>query len=100
MTIGHRNCRILSLDIPENTLLAFHYAQISGSNGIKIDIQLRADDEIVIFRDSTINRLLQREGIVSQLTFSEIQIMKFKRISTAIGQYEIPSDLTDDMEQL
>jgi glycerophosphoryl diester phosphodiesterase len=100
ITIGHRGCRVASLDIPENSLLAFHYAQSSGSDGIEIDVQLTADNEIVIFHDNPVDRLLQGEGIVSELTFREIQAMKFKRISTATGEYDVPSDLTDEMEEL
>lgn len=50
---GHRGA---SGHAPENTLAAFREAQEAGADWLEFDVQLSADDEIIILHDDTLKR--------------------------------------------
>lgn len=57
--------------IPENSLRAFEGAVERGL-GIELDIQLSADNEVVVFHDFTLNRVAGLDKKVKELTAEEL----------------------------
>lgn len=58
---------------PENTLYAFEEAVAVGADYIELDVQLTADDQLVVFHDKTIERTTDGEGELSKMTYEELQ---------------------------
>jgi len=70
LIIGHRGA---SADLPENTLAAFALAADQGADGIELDVQFSADNQIIICHDFTLERLAGIERKVTDLTISELK---------------------------
>lgn len=70
MIAGHRGAASLA---PENTLSGFKKALQSGAKWIELDTQLSADKTPVIFHDETVDRCTNGEGLVADLTLSQLQ---------------------------
>lgn len=70
LIIAHRGA---SADLPENTLAAFALAAEQGADGIELDVQFSADNQIVIFHDATLERLTGSKRKVSQLSTAELK---------------------------
>ncbi len=70
LIIAHRGASALA---PENTFAAFQKAIEDGADGIELDVRLSKDGVPVVFHDSTLNRLAQREGKVIKHSFTELQ---------------------------
>ena len=70
LIIAHRGA---SADLPENTLAAFALAAEQGADGIELDVRFSADKQIVIFHDSTLERLAASNYKVSELTLSQLK---------------------------
>ena len=58
---------------PENTLYAFESAVETGADYIELDVQLTADEQLVIFHDKTIDRTTDGKGELSKYTYDELQ---------------------------
>ncbi len=54
LVFAHRG---MSAFAPENTLAAFKMAFEAGADGIELDIQLSADQEIIVFHDRSLQRI-------------------------------------------
>ncbi|WP_027961948.1 glycerophosphodiester phosphodiesterase family protein [Halomonas halodenitrificans] len=52
--IAHRGS---SLDAPENTLPAIHHALEDGADMVELDVRLTRDNQVVIYHDSSLQRL-------------------------------------------
>ncbi len=70
LIIAHRGASALA---PENTIAAFQKAIAGGADGIEFDVRLSKDGIVVVFHDSTLERLTTRKGLVSSLTAEELQ---------------------------
>lgn len=70
LIIAHRGD---SVHAPENTLAAFRRAVEAGADGIEFDVQLTADGEVVVFHDSSLNRIAGRKGRIIELAFEELR---------------------------
>jgi glycerophosphoryl diester phosphodiesterase len=70
LIIAHRGASALA---PENTFAAFQKAIEDGADGIEFDVRLAKDGVPVVFHDSTLNRLAQREGKIITHSFTELQ---------------------------
>lgn len=57
--------------VPENSLRAFANAADHGY-GIELDVQMTADEELVVFHDSTLKRMCNVKKRVSDCTFEEL----------------------------
>ena len=79
--VGHRGTRI---DYDENTLDAFEIALKSGANYIEFDVRKTKDNELVVFHDSTVDRITKTSGLVENFTFSEISQIPFKMTDSHI----------------
>lgn len=58
---------------PENTLYAFKEAVEIGADYIELDVQLTADEQLVVFHDKTIERTTNGKGKLSEYTYDELQ---------------------------
>ncbi len=58
--------------MPENTLLSFYNGIAMGANGIETDIRRTADGKLILFHDSTLERVTNGEGRVEELTYDEL----------------------------
>ena len=62
---------------PENTIPAFRNALEQGADGIELDLQLTGDDEIIVFHDYQLKRLMDISGRLNQFSLKELQRLKF-----------------------
>lgn len=58
---------------PENTLPAFTRAVELGADALEMDLQLSADDEVMVIHDGTVDRTTDGAGQVRDLTLSELR---------------------------
>lgn len=70
LIIAHRGD---SVHAPENTLAAFKRAVDAGADGIEFDVRLTKDGEVVVFHDSSLNRIAGRESRIIQLSAEELR---------------------------
>ena len=60
-------------EAPENTLAAFELAVKQGCDAIELDVQLSADQEIVVCHDHTIDRTTNGTGAIATMTAEEMR---------------------------
>jgi glycerophosphoryl diester phosphodiesterase len=70
LRVGHRGARAYA---PENTLASFRKAIEIGVDAIELDVRKTKDDKIVVIHDSDVQRTTDGEGLVSELTLSQIK---------------------------
>jgi glycerophosphoryl diester phosphodiesterase len=69
MVCAHRGDNVHA---PENTMPAFLAAAENGY-GIELDVQLTADDEVVVFHDHDLKRACRRQKKICDLTYAELK---------------------------
>ncbi len=62
----------------ENTIDAFRLAKAAGYTYIETDIQLSQDGVVVVFHDSTLNRLTGNPDYISDLTWAELKDVQLR----------------------
>ena len=67
---AHRGASIYA---PENTMIAFNLAISQGAPAIELDVQLSADNKVVVFHDRTASRTTNGSGKIRQHTLSHIK---------------------------
>ena len=67
--LAHRG---LSVDAPENTLLAFEHAVRAGAGYLETDVHVSADGVAVIAHDPTLERVAGRTAAVAALSVAEL----------------------------
>jgi glycerophosphoryl diester phosphodiesterase len=73
--IAHRGLH--GAGIVENTLGAAR-AAIEANYAIEVDLQLTADGEVVVFHDSTLDRLTQASGPLATRTLAELKAIRLR----------------------
>jgi glycerophosphoryl diester phosphodiesterase/membrane-associated phospholipid phosphatase len=58
---------------PSNTIEAFDLALDQGADTLEMDLQVTADDEVVVIHDGTVDRTTGASGAVRDLTLDEVQ---------------------------
>lgn len=58
---------------PENTMPAFQAAIDSGADYIELDVQLTADEQLVVFHDDRIDRTTNGKGMLKNYTYEQLQ---------------------------
>ncbi len=71
---GHRGNSALA---PENTLKAFELAHRDGAHGIELDVQLTADNAVVVTHDFTLERVSSGSGPVAAKTLAQLKELDF-----------------------
>lgn len=69
LVIAHRGASGLA---PENTLAAFKIAIALDADGIEMDVQLSADNRVVVIHDARVNRTTNATGNVAEFTADQI----------------------------
>jgi glycerophosphoryl diester phosphodiesterase len=57
----------------ENTLAAFKHAVALGYDYLETDVHVTSDGVLLAFHDSVLDRVTDREGAISELTFEEVR---------------------------
>ncbi|WP_143462056.1 glycerophosphodiester phosphodiesterase [Levilactobacillus enshiensis] len=84
---------------PENTLLAFQAALDAGADGIETDVQLSADQQLVIMHDERVDRTTNGEGFIKDLTLTQLKRLDAgSRFSPDYAGTQIPT--LDEVIQL
>jgi glycerophosphoryl diester phosphodiesterase len=73
LRIGHRGARALE---PENTLRSFRKAVELEVDAVELDVRKTKDGKIVVIHDNTVDRTTDGSGLVSELSFKEIEGFK------------------------
>lgn len=60
---------------PENTLPAFELAVELGADGVELDVQRTADQELVVIHDETVDRTTDGKGRVAALSLAELRAL-------------------------
>lgn len=68
--IAHRGA---SGHAPENTCAAIELAAELGARWVEVDVQLTADDELVVIHDATVDRTTDGAGAVLDLTLAQLR---------------------------
>ena len=71
--IAHRGA---SGELPENTIAAFWEAINSKADIVEMDLQLTADNQVVVFHDKTVDRIFQES---SGKKISDFQLFELKK---------------------
>lgn len=58
---------------PENTLPSFQLALAQGADALETDLHFTRDDQIVLFHDSTVDRMTDGQGVVRNHTLAELK---------------------------
>jgi len=58
---------------PENTMAAFRHALAQGARAIELDVQLTADEQLVVIHDVKLERTTNGHGFVKDLTLAALQ---------------------------
>lgn len=89
--IAHRG--LWNEETPENTMGAFIKAANKGYP-IELDVQLTADNQVVVFHDEYIDRLTEEKGQLCKKTYEQLKSLKI-----AGSKYTIPL-LKDVLEEI
>jgi glycerophosphoryl diester phosphodiesterase/membrane-associated phospholipid phosphatase len=60
---------------PTNTIEAFDLALEQGADTLEMDLQLTADDEVVVIHDGTVDRTTDGTGAVRELTLEQVRAL-------------------------
>ncbi|MBR2930017.1 MAG: glycerophosphodiester phosphodiesterase [Clostridia bacterium] len=80
--------------VAENSLSAFRLAKEAGF-GIELDVRLSKDGELVVFHDSTLDRVTGVEGKVIDFTAEELKGMKLAGTDDGIPAFSEVLELID-----
>lgn len=72
---GHRGAPAL---VAENTIASFAAAVEAGVDGIELDVQLAADNTVVVMHDDAVDRTTDGHGWVGGFTWSELRRLRAK----------------------
>jgi glycerophosphoryl diester phosphodiesterase len=70
LIVAHRGS---SGNAPENTMAAFKKALIAGADMIETDVQMTADDYVVIFHDADVKRTTNGGGLLGSKKLDELR---------------------------
>lgn len=70
LNIAHRGARKVA---PENTIPAFTKAMDLGADGIELDVQISADDELFVLHDLTLNKTTNGTGVAATLPLAALK---------------------------
>lgn len=60
---------------PENTIPSFEAADAMGARMVEFDVQLSADNRLVVIHDETIDRTTNMKGTVKDFTLADLRLM-------------------------
>lgn len=78
---GHRGCRTPHI---ENTAAAFRYCIENKIDWIEFDVKKTKDNQLIVFHDYRIDKLLNGKGIVEKFTLEKLRKFTYKDGQTVI----------------
>lgn len=75
---------------PENTMAAFRLALEEGADGIELDVQMSADNRLVVIHDETLDRTTNGKGMVAGHAWEELRGLDASFGQTAYRGEAIP----------
>jgi glycerophosphoryl diester phosphodiesterase len=60
-------------EFPSNTLYAFRKAVRAGADMLELDVGVTRDDQVIVMHDTSVDRLTNGTGLVSDMSLQEIQ---------------------------
>lgn len=85
--------------IPENSLLSYQKAAELGL-AIEIDVYLTLDDQIVVFHDSTLNRMTGVDKKITQCTLAELKQLRLNNTDQTIPTLQEVLDVCEGKSPL
>ncbi|WP_439635365.1 glycerophosphodiester phosphodiesterase family protein [Oceanicaulis sp.] len=82
MIVAHRACHD---EAPENTAMAVRDCIRIGVEAIEIDVRLTADDQLIVFHDSTLGRMTDGYGYTFEHSLEEIRSHRLREGSGEPG---------------
>ncbi len=79
---------------PENSLSAFEKAVEKGY-AIELDVQLLADDTVVVFHDDSLSRMTGNDGYIKFLNKEDLKVLKLAGSKESIPTFEEVLKLVD-----
>ena len=76
---------------PENTLEAFELAAKMGAHGVELDVHICRSGELVVTHDEAVSRVSEGEGLVKDLSLSELKALRFNRTHPEFKDARIPT---------
>jgi len=73
---------------PENTMPAFEAAMECGADYIELDVQLTADDQLVVIHDEKLDRTTNGKGLVSKRTYEQLKELSAGSWFGSDGEYD------------
>jgi glycerophosphoryl diester phosphodiesterase len=64
-----------SAHAPENTLAAFELALTQGADAIELDAKLTSDGHVIVFHDTTVDRITGVHGRVKDLSLADLRAL-------------------------
>ena len=61
---------------PENTLPSFQLALAQGADALETDLRFTRDNQIILFHDSTLDRMTDKQGAIQNCTLAELKRYK------------------------
>jgi glycerophosphoryl diester phosphodiesterase len=92
--VAHRGYHDSAAGRIENTLPAFA-AAVEHGFAIECDVQVTADDHVVVFHDDTLDRLTEASGAIAAANLGKLRGMRFKAGEARIPTLEDLLDLVD-----
>lgn len=76
LLVGHRGAMAVA---PENTIVAFEAGVAGGADIIELDVQLTADEQVIVFHDHNLAYKTGVDGQVGQFTANYLQTLDVGR---------------------
>ncbi|MGD1867043.1 MAG: glycerophosphodiester phosphodiesterase [Phormidesmis sp.] len=96
LILGHRG---VPEEHQENTMAGFKRAVELGIDGVELDVFLTKDKQLVVFHDLDTQRLTGVPGIITEMTWPEIQQLTIKQVID-VGDKTIDYGRTEKIELL
>ena len=86
---AHRGLHKKDKTVPENSLPAFRRA-VKAGYGVELDVHITADDQLVVFHDDTLGRMVPDapEGRIETFTLAELQKMRLAKTEETIPSFD------------
>ncbi len=91
---AHRGLHNKDRSIPENCLVGFQKALDAGY-GMEFDVHITKDDQLVVFHDNSLQRMCGVDGVIEDLTLSEIRQLRLAGTEEKIPSFDEVLALVD-----
>ncbi len=96
---AHRGLHTKDKTVPENSMAAFS-AAIKAGYGIELDVNITADDKIIVFHDDNLKRVCGVNKTINECTYEELQRLHLHDTDETIPLLSDVLKLVDGKEAL